>query len=521
MPSIKIYPPSQLPNKKLTETQFSIWKEELEVYLSQEKTFQIFLPGQNYENWESAESFNLRIRNLRQIDEVQQDRERNAEQAREENEEKLAELRTSLRTMLAIVGKCVTEGHYNSVVRHSTSMNWIYEMIKSDYDIQSKGIHFFHVINIKYDEEKHTPVTFYNEYRTTIINNLAKAGDIIKHKNNEVMLQDEKMTPMLEDMVLLNVIKEIDCRLPNHIKVHYNHKMSATDRLMDFKTDILVNIPTFINELENKDQHFEEKEAALHAIKRFNNKKRFSAQPQLYCRMCWLAKLPRDIYVSHNIGDDKCPQLSAQDKLKLKQISKLNSLKEHDDDYSYTDEQLASQFGYTCEIANESDEEVNKDNNLNDSIMISHRNKESKCSFIKPVASQILTVFADKYNKIPLHIEMDSGASINFCEEAAVLNYGFKIKYSKQVSKLGDGSTKVESIGEINEIFYRNNWTVIYRAAVCKQLSSPFIGGTVFMKENGVEQDFAEDNQPSLKIRLELGFKAELGNCVRKRRSTH
>ena len=79
MPSIKIYPPSQLPNKKLTETQFSIWKEELEVYLSQEKTFQIFLPGQNYENWESAESFNLRIRNLRQIDEVKQDRERNAE----------------------------------------------------------------------------------------------------------------------------------------------------------------------------------------------------------------------------------------------------------------------------------------------------------------------------------------------------------------------------------------------------------------------------------------------------------
>ena len=91
-------------------------------------------------------------------------------------------------------------------------------------------------------------MTFYNEYRTTIINNLAKAGDIIKHKNNEVMLQDEKMTPMLEDIVLLNVFTEIDCRLPNHIKVHYNHKMTATDRLMDFKTDILVNIPSFINE---------------------------------------------------------------------------------------------------------------------------------------------------------------------------------------------------------------------------------------------------------------------------------
>ena len=252
MPSIKIYPPSQLPNKKLTETQFSIWREELEVYISQEKAFQIFLPGNAYETWESAESYNLRIRHLRDNDRVQPNEDIDAEQAQNDNDDKLAEIRTSLRTMLAIVGKCVTEGHYNSVVRHSTSLDWIYEMIKGDYDIQAKGIHFFHVINRKYDEEKYTPVAFYNEYRTTIINNLAKAGDIIKHKNNEVLAQDERMSPMLEDIVLLNVIKEIDERLPIFIKNHYNHKMSARDRLMDFKTDILVNILSFLQELVSK-----------------------------------------------------------------------------------------------------------------------------------------------------------------------------------------------------------------------------------------------------------------------------
>ena len=36
MPSIKIYPPAQLPDKDISETQFNIWREELEVYLSQE-----------------------------------------------------------------------------------------------------------------------------------------------------------------------------------------------------------------------------------------------------------------------------------------------------------------------------------------------------------------------------------------------------------------------------------------------------------------------------------------------------
>ena len=154
MPSIKIYPPSQLPERRLTETQFHIWREELEVYLSQEKSFKIILPGEAYQNWESAETYNMRIRQLQSNDRVQPHGNINDAQAIALNEDKLSDFRTSLRTLLAIVGKCVTEGHYNSVIRHSTSLNWIYEMIKSDYDIQSKGIHFFHITEIKFDTEK-------------------------------------------------------------------------------------------------------------------------------------------------------------------------------------------------------------------------------------------------------------------------------------------------------------------------------------------------------------------------------
>ena len=65
-------------------------------------------------------------------------------------------------------------------------------MIRSDYDIQTKGIHFFNIIDLEYEPEKHTPVSYYNSYRTTIVNNLAKNGDIIKYKNNERLENDEK-----------------------------------------------------------------------------------------------------------------------------------------------------------------------------------------------------------------------------------------------------------------------------------------------------------------------------------------
>ena len=71
MPTIKIYPPSQLPDREVTETQFSIWKEELEVYLSQEADFAIFLPDQPYANWEAAEIFPDKVRELKVEDRVQ------------------------------------------------------------------------------------------------------------------------------------------------------------------------------------------------------------------------------------------------------------------------------------------------------------------------------------------------------------------------------------------------------------------------------------------------------------------
>ena len=228
-----------------------MWKEELEVYLSQEPDFKVFLPKKLYNTWLSAEEHPDRIEELKAGRvEVNDDATAGAvvteEEATVQNDVKLDNIRTNLRTVLSIVGKCVSEGHYSSVTRHSTSLEWIYNMLRCDYDIQSKGIHFFNILDAKYDPNKMTPIAFYNSYRTIISNNLAKAGDTIKYKNNEVLDHDEKFSPMMEDIILLDVIKEIDSRLPAFVKSHYFHKMKKNDHLMDFKTDILISVPHFL-----------------------------------------------------------------------------------------------------------------------------------------------------------------------------------------------------------------------------------------------------------------------------------
>ena len=126
MPFIKVYPSSQLPDRGVSETEFNIWTEELEFYLSQDRNFSIFLPGEPYEMWDSQENYPVRLSQLKgaKLDLIT---------IRDTDEDIVLKRRQKdLRTVLS-----------NTMVRHSTGIKWIYSMLRSDYDIQQKNIHFF------------------------------------------------------------------------------------------------------------------------------------------------------------------------------------------------------------------------------------------------------------------------------------------------------------------------------------------------------------------------------------------
>ena len=494
MPSIKIYPPNQLPDRNVTETQFSIWCEELEVYLSQEEEFAQFLSEGKYSSWQSKETNPDRIQQLHNED--LPDPNTAASRAA-----KLRAVRTKLRTALAIIGKCVSEGHYNNVIRHSTSLEWIYQTLRSDYDIKKRGIHFFNILEVKYDANVDTPVSYYNKYRTIIVNNLSKNGDVIKYKGNIRTTEDEKMTPMLEDLILLNVLNGIDARLPGYVKTHYNHKMRHDDKLMDLMSDILVTTNAFLEQTNNEEQNNSFKAAALGAFKQqtyarqnknsFASRSKFEAKKKMYCRLCHLEKLPKEIFLSHNLGDKNCSSASNQNKGRGNDNNKLSNIKQ-DEAYDQ-EEELAEMFGYSGHLEqNYSSDEVvnlNKPNNIH---CLSRRNN-MKLDFIQPVPSQILTVFLNKDNTNPIHIDLDSGATLNYCSEQEALNRSFVMHPNSQKSKLGDGITSIIAVGEIHETFFRNKVKLLFNAVVCKNLNSPFIGGTLFMRENRIEQDLAKN----------------------------
>ena len=212
-----------------------------------------------------------------------------------------------------------------------------------------------------------------------------------------------------------------------------------------------------------------------------------------YCRLCHKCEMPREIYTGHNIGDARCTQLSFQDRQKLTQSSTLGSIVVQNDDDGVTE--LAASFGYDEHLVDQSTDQVNiHEEEIDNEILDKNlsRINLAKLCYIKPEPSQILTVFREESNTLPVHIDLDSGATLNYIRQKEAFMFAFKILPNGQLSTLGDGVTKIGSIGEIDVCFFRNNMKLRFRAVVCKDLQSAFIGGTVFMKDNRIEQNLSK-----------------------------
>ena len=520
MSSIKIYPPNQLPSEGVTDVQFAIWKEELEVYLEIEDKFQKFLPGGRYATWTAAETNEERITRPKSPD----------------LEEHLPKIRRELRQFITLVAKYVHMDYYNPIVRHSTSLQWVYKKIREDYDIQQQGIHFLNILDIVYDPTAQTtPIGFYNSYRSHIMGNMAKKGDVILWKQ-ETMAADEKLSPTQEDLILLNVLTLIHPKLPAYVKENYGHKIGTDKRLMDFKTEILTKAKQYITEIESpqlsaacteepscnyirtsyqQNRSFQPRSFTnnnrspntfFHRPPRFNSQQppnprfnqasqgnrfstpRFQQPLPPFCRVCQIAGLPRHVFTSHYLGQPTCPSLSNKDKQMLvsRTAAQLNAVQLDED----TGEDIAADYGYEETEPEDQQEQVEIPSfTVHHNTQNSHNfRNEPACNFIQPIPTQTLSLQDENKNNI--HLDLDSGATVSYAKLSTVLSHGFVIKPNSQLSNLADGKTKMPSAGEIDITLYRNNWQVRFQAIVTKELHCDFVAGNNFIKENSIIQDF-------------------------------
>ena len=463
--------------------------------MEQENRFVPFMSGGLYATWEPAEQFEHRIRSKHRND------------SENEDGSKLSLRRRDLRTFLSIIGKYVAEAHYNTVIRHSTSLDFIYTRLREDYDIQQRGIHFLGLTDLQYDSSK-TPLSFYNEFRNLVIGNLRKKNDRIEW-NNTMLDSDEKLSASHEDLILLFVLHLIDPKLPSIVKTVYTHQMGKNKCLMDFKTDILIKVPKLLQEGTDRPNGETHQLCAIGRgrsrpfrgspsyARSYDNSgrrpQRAQTRPNKYCRLCHLAGLPSYIVGSHMLGDDTCSQLSDSYRraVAASAAPRVNAIEAEDNDV----DDLGALYGFST-IQDDYDKAQHTGNVQQEQVSCNFTSdieqQQHSCNFIRPVPSQILTLFTT--NKQPVHIELDSNATANYISTSFAKRMKFNITPNSQVSVLADGFTKMKAVGEISEVFYRNDWSVIFKAMVVNSLSSDMIGGTVFLKDNDIVQNFQNNS---------------------------
>ena len=151
MQTAKVHPPNLLPPKSLTQTQFDIWAAELEAWLAADNNQALFLPGAVYGEWQLEEDNPHRIA---------VDPNLPAEPTQAQRDSLRDKRRRQCKVFLSQVAKCISQNHYLEITRHATSLTWIFNLIKRDYDLKVNGINILNLVEIKYEPETITPAAF-------------------------------------------------------------------------------------------------------------------------------------------------------------------------------------------------------------------------------------------------------------------------------------------------------------------------------------------------------------------------
>ena len=121
---MKIKGPEKLHPEILSDTKFEIWKDKLECFLATNSEFRQFLPPKGkHQTWQAAEKNPDRI----------------PDNPDDTDTSNIEDVRRHLKTMLTVISDFIHEDSYYPISRQSTSLQWIYNKIQRDYNIQKQG----------------------------------------------------------------------------------------------------------------------------------------------------------------------------------------------------------------------------------------------------------------------------------------------------------------------------------------------------------------------------------------------
>ena len=345
MSHLKLRAPDQLPPHGLTLQQFKPWKNHLRNYLRQDSDNALFFPGKIYATWRAQEAEDDRIEELHAQDpdaallrnRLNQDNNYNQAQLDRDLAALLDRRNANLAKFISLITMLCHYTEQDQVDQRATSLEWIFNFLEQKYNLSNKGANFLKIGNLSY-----TPGTphdsFYKELRSAVSDSLLQQGDTLPYRDNEVLAEDERFSPTLENVVVLWALQLIDPRLPAQVHKTFGHQLKNNTRLIDLQHEIFHQIPELLLDLEATEHNrasalgaaqTEDLEPTLNAAftrrttpargrssSRPNRGRSFttgfgcgSQMAKKFCRLCYLSG--SQAYTTHDIST--CRQLTHRD----------------------------------------------------------------------------------------------------------------------------------------------------------------------------------------------------------------
>lgn len=364
---------------------------------------------------------------------------------------------TQLELMLGQIANYCPIISRSTFIKNSTSISSVWQAIRLHFGFQSTGGHFLDFAEIKLQHGEKSE-DLYQRLNSFIEDNLLKTDSGLTH-HGETIIDDEDLSPSLENIIILIWLKTIHSELPKLVKQRYGTELRSRT-LASIKPEISQALDSLLEELQSIET------AKVFRSANFNNRRSsLPYDPKLKsnnssfkksCPLCKQAGRNDNHFLS------KCSFLPPFDKKYLTKVRHISGIEQGDDDTEDQEDRFCDN--------NDCDQEL---------------------SNLKPVSARRVNVKQSPsmfafYKHHPICLTIDTGAETNLIR-ASLANYiGCKIEKSTQSARLADGHTNLEITGECHLKLYRNGIELVLDALIVANLDVDILAGIPFMFVNDI-----------------------------------
>ena len=372
-----------------------------------------------------------------------------------------AERSAKLELMLGFIANYAQIFNRNTIIRDSTSLKSVFQMLRKHFGFQSSGAQFLNIVDVRLRAEER-PETLYQRLLSFVEDNLQKVGNDLSHRG-ELPAEDEEMSPMIENLLTYMWLERVHPGLPKLVQLRFSTELRSRT-LASLKDEISQSLSSMLEELRSTHTQ----QLVVNAIRPPPSRGSTSAPSsrarqtrRAHCELCSALKQQSDHFLSRcpRVSEDNKKLLKAGLRVKLADVDQFEGESEEDEDSS----------------------------------------GEVSCSSVQPkaqpschpvIVGRVATAESSPYIDVfcgtrAARITLDTGCVGGNCIKAEVAQrLNLPISKTKRKAFQADGTTPLAVVGEVKTVFTRDAHRLPFRGLVVKDLEVDILGGTPFLREN-------------------------------------